>query len=493
MEDLSKECHELSLGVAQFILDWLHLKNDFECRSFYGESFSINLLQRHQLLTSSLKNKLVTAYQKKNKSDPEFHHEFNNYAFSDYYWNTRDESIRNLYCPLIFKNTQCTNWTLLRSVVKLREKVEVESGLREVDLKIKQFQLPSGLILDDPGVHSFQYHCFSASLILELYKLTGNEKYKKSFLGAVSFIRHFILPNGDTLYIGRGQEQSFGLSVLVYILAEAHQMTEDQALLEEIEIVLKFLKKFKRNDGSFPLVFSGVEKRIPTIVDMFDEEFCGWYPYNNYFDYLPFMGVYLHKASLVLGQTQLADNYSTSSQTSYIDSYFIKIVRTRYIAILSKPGGYWTNDLSFPLVFFKNEALTPMLGGEQFQKSLYSEEMLSFPVTIWKRLSWRKYGRGFWLGNRLIWISCFGLFARSFVFNEDNIIIKNRFYSWLRSEELYSLKVSSKLIGQTSIGDKKFLLKFDKPILAVTEGYSASGKLNIYSVVQNSTITMELL
>lgn len=37
-------------------------------------------------------------------------------------------------------------------------------------------QLPSGLIFDDPGVKSFQYHCFSACLLGEIYRMTDDER-----------------------------------------------------------------------------------------------------------------------------------------------------------------------------------------------------------------------------------------------------------------------------------------------------------------------------
>lgn len=493
MEDLSEKCHLLSFEIARFLSDWLNQRKNFECRSFYGESFTLNLFNRHKILSNQLKEKLIESYKAKDKTDSEFHHEFNNYAFSDYYSTTKDESVRNLYLPLVFKGTTCTNWTLLRSIVRINENIDYEQALRESSQKLEHFQLPSGLILDDPGVKSFQYHCFSSSLILELYKIRGEDDYKKRFLNSVSFIRHFILPNGDTLYIGRGQEQSFGLGVLVYILAEAYKLTEDQAILGEISIVLKFLKNFKRSNGSFPLVFNGREENIPNVVDMKNSEFCGWYPYNNYFDYLPFMGVYLHKASLALRGIDTSEGFSLNPQTAYADSSFLKIVRTRYIAILSKPGGYWTNDLSFPLVYFKNNLITPMLGGEQFQKSLYDQEMLSFPVTTWKRMPWRKYGKGFWIGNRLVWISCFGVFVRSFIFMEDKIIIKNNFFSWLRSEELYSLKESAIQVDQTTISGKNFVLRSDKNIFSEKVGYSASGKLKVFSINQNSRLEMEFL
>ncbi|MGZ3790408.1 MAG: hypothetical protein ACXVLQ_17885 [Bacteriovorax sp.] len=493
MKELAEQCHSLSFGISQFLSNWLSSRNDFNCRSFYGESFTLNLLHRHNLLSNEVKTKLMTAYKGKDKSDPEFHHEFNNYAFSDYYLESKDENVRPLYFPLVFKGTTCTNWTLLRNVVRLKENIDIDEALKESSRRLEKFQLASGLILDDPGVKSFQYHCFSASLVLELYKRLGDDGYKKRFLDSVIFIRHFILPNGDALYVGRGQEQSFGMGALVYILAEAYKMTNDQSILSEIKNIIKFINSAKRPDGSFPLVFNNVEKSIPACVDMLNPEFCGWYPYNNYFDYLPFMGFYLHKASLALSGIDMSEGITSNPQTSYSDSSFVKVVCTRYISVLSKPGGYWTNDLSFPLVYYKNELITPMLGGEQFQKSLYDQEMLSFPVTKWKRLAWRKCGRGFWIGNRLFWISCFGLLVRNFVFKEDKIIIKNRIFSWLKSEDLYSFKGSARQIDPNTISDKKFVLKFDKKILSEKEGYSASGKLKVFSVDQNSTITMELL
>ena len=111
--------------------------------------------------------------------------------------------------------------------------------------KIKRFQLGSGLILDDPGVKSFQYHCFSIAMIGEIYISTNDKIFLKSFSKGIDFILNFILPNGCTLYIGRGQEQSFGYGALIYILSLYFKFFNDTKTISYINIIFNYLQKFK--------------------------------------------------------------------------------------------------------------------------------------------------------------------------------------------------------------------------------------------------------
>ncbi|WP_035589110.1 hypothetical protein [Hippea jasoniae] len=462
---LYESIQKLSVDISNFIKNHIHKFNGFNVRSFYGETFALNLLYLTNNLDEKSKKILISNYEKLDKSHPEFHWEFNNYALLYYKTVSGDNSIDKFIEPLIFKNTPCTNWTLLRSNARLMAKKDEDLAIKEAKEKIKKYQLKSGLILDDPGVKSFQYHCFSMAMIIEIYEQIKDEFFKTSFLKGVEFIRHFILSNGETLYIGRGQNQSFGYGTLIYILAVAYKYTNDKTLLGDIDLVLNFLLKFQREDGSFPLVMNGIEKNIPKVIDMQNPEFAGWYPYNNYFDYLPFMGFFLARAYYIL-KNLYCRNIQYKQQKEYRDNDFIKIVKPNYEAVLSRPGGYWTNDLPIPYVVSKSKNLTPCYGGEQFQSSLYSLQGIALPFceTFKKSIRWKAIL--FFIKNHLWIISLFGIIIREYKFLDDRIEIYTYIYSPFKFKNIY-LELENKEVLN---GDLKF------------EGYeySASGRLKKY-------------
>lgn len=463
--DITNSIYKLACDVSTFIKNHLNKFESFNSRSFYGETFALNLLYLTNNLNEKIKNILFDNYEKLDKNDSEFHWEFNNYALLYYKLISGDDSVDKFLEPLIFKNTPCTNWTLLRSNSKLMARKDEDLAIKEAKEKIKKYQLESGLILDDPGVKSFQYHCFSMAMISEIYEQTKDDFFKTSFLKGVEFIRHFILSNGETLYIGRGQNQSFGYGALIYILSQAYKYTNDKTLLGDIDLVLNFLLKFQREDGSFPLVMNDLEKSIPRVIDMQNPEFTGWYPYNNYFDYLPFMGFFLAKAYKIL-QKLNCQNISYRKQKNYRDENFIKIVKSDYEAVLSKPGGYWTNDMPIPFVVHKGESITPMYGGEQFQKSLYNLEGIPLPICLTFNKSCRWKMVSFFKENVLCLISPFGIINRKYNFFDNEIEIITNIFSPFKFKNIY-LGLENKNI---LYGDLKF------------EGYeySASGKLKKY-------------
>ena len=496
MNNLASDCKRISQDIAQYLVGYLNENKSFKLRSFYGESFALNLIQRHGLLTVELKKILINEYKIKNKENPEFHFEFNNYAFSDLLNRESDQEISSLYQPLKFKGTKCTNWTLLRSNVRFAEREDIKIALQETKDKIHLFQQKNGLILDDIGVKSFQYHCFSAAMLIEIFDRTCDQEIHQAFLKAVAFIRNFILSNGDTLYIGRGQEQSFGLGVLIYILSRYFEETKKQEVLRELQSVLTFIKKFQYSTGAFPLVFTGNEKEVPSDVDMLSVQFCGWYPYNNFFDYLPFMGFFLHKSYEILSKLTLP--LSEISEIGFLhkdyrDDAFIKVHKTKYTAILSLPGGYWTNDLPFPLILYKNQFITPVLGGEQFQKSLYTYESLSLPITKIGKISWRKFGRGFFLGNTLLWFSPFGILCRSFKFEEERIVVNNFSVGWVPSEQNFSFLSKSQRIDDRHLKSDCMEAIFSSDIHSIKKGHSASGELQIVKTKMNVKVNLEIM
>ena len=489
MNELEYRLKNLSSGIANYVNGYLNSNKGFASRTFYAETFALSLLARHGLLGADNERLLLDSFGLKNKKDPQFHHEFNNYAFVDTA-SYSNKSFESFFMPLVFKGTECTNWTLLREFV-----VNKVSGnhLDNVFKKIHNAQDDSGLISDDPGVHSFQYHCFSATLLLELYLLSKDDRLKTCFLKAVSFIKNFILPNGDTLYIGRGQEQSFGYGALIYMLAGHYELTGDTQSLSEIELILKYLQKFVNSNGSFPLVMNEEENCSGKDVNLKDPAFKGWYAYNNYFDYLCFLGVYLDKAREVIARNKIPEEWLGKVNLSYRDENFRKFATVKYVAVWAKPGGYWTNDLTFPLICYKKKIQTPCLGGEQFVEALYSEQELSFPQldNIKTKWSWRKLGFSKWIGNTLLWISPWGIWKKTLIIREDSITIKTRLWTPFKASDYITLDTNTKLINPTTLHTNDLKITSNSPFEFIKDGVCAKGFTKTYRV-ENKTITLKI-
>lgn len=492
MNELILELKKQSQDIAKFIDHFLVNHQGFASRTFYAETFTLDLLIRHQLLDDENELLLLGAYRQKDKTDPQFHHEFNNYALADASALKR-RKYDSFYRPLIFKGTKCTNWTLLREVVKLGQG---EGSVSLIKQKLKKMQKPSGLIMDDPGVHSFQYHCFSATLMYEAYVLTKDDELKKSFVSAVNFIKNFILPNGDSLYIGRGQEQSFGYAALLYALAGHYELSGDSQSISEMQKVFAYLIKFRRPDGSYPLVLNTEENAIAKDVDLKDPQFKGWYAYNNYFDYLAFLGVYLDKAHLTLKNAGLPGELSAKVNISYRDADYRKFATVKYVAIWARPGGYWTNDLTFPLICYKKKIQTPCLGGEQFVDSLYSEGELSFPFIEhnFKKWSWRKLGLGKWIGNTLLWLSPWGVWKKKLTIRQDSILIETQLWTFFSAHDRLTLDHSTKQTSENTLISNDLKITSDRPMVFVREGLCAKGKTHTYKIEgKKNKLNIELL
>jgi hypothetical protein len=466
-------------NIARYIKKYINLNNGFSSRSFYGETFSLNLLYQNSILDEKSKNILIRSFENIDKANTDYHWEFNNYALLQYLQISQDDTVKKYLEPLKFKNTPVTNWTLLKSVARLLANKNKRLAIEEAKEKIEKFQLKSGLILDKKDDKSFQYHCFSMAMIAEIYEETQDEYFRKSFLKGVDFIRNFILSNGETLYIGRGQNQSFGYGALIYILSLAYKYTNDKTLLGNLEKVYKFLMQFQKDDGSFPLVMNGVKNDIPKVTNPKDTNYSGWYPYNNYFDYLPFMGYFISKAVQILKTLDIS-YVEYKENKDYQDENFIKIVKPTYEAVISKTGGYWTNDMPIPFIVYKGKSITPMYGGEQFQRSFYSLEGISIPWCRLGKVSLRKFSIS-WLNKKeLNILSPFGYLNRKFDFSENEITIKSKVYSPLFCKHNYLFKSSVIKKDEFTLEDENIEIISDAPLKFYTFEYSASGLLKSF-------------
>lgn len=448
------------------------------CRSFYGISFTTLLLAMRDELDTENKNKLEMLFGALDFSDPEFHWEFNNFALL-LYQSLGGSGYQSFLEEIQFKGTPCTNWSLLRACAKIL--ASEDDSLLEVERvkeKLRHRQLDNGLIEDDPKVRSFQYHCFSAALCELIYERTGDEFFYDAFVRALSFIRHFILPNGETLYVGRGQQQSFGYGTLVYILAKGYYYFDDPTLLGDLDRVLSYLERFQRDDGSFPLVLNGIEDSIPSGGVMDDPKFVGWYPYNNYYDYLPFMAVFCQLAYEALTSVAMKE-ISYRAPSNYSDGYFSIVAKQSYIAVVGRAEGYWSNDLNIPYIYSVEESksLTPFYGGEQFQTSLYS--MKGLPSPVYRNQSFRRKNISFLWRNWHISISIFGLFIQHYIFGDKKLMISNSIFSVLPFKNNF-------------IAFENYLPKISGKVVAASEVYSGCGLLKRFIGGRFNRITYEV-
>lgn len=379
---MTEKYYRVAKGIAEYLARKQEGGGGFPARSFYGEAFSILLWSYFGEEFKDNISKAIDRYRQKDKSGTQFHWEFNNYALYHYYRRTGDSRIPPLLKNSKFKGTKSTNWMLLRAITRLYRKRVLDNIIARLEINICLSRQKQGFFLDEPDVRSFQYHCFSTALMGELFELTGNDEYKHSFLRGVDFISNFIMPNGDTLYIGRGQEQIFGYGALIFILEFAYKMTDNKSYKKNAREVLSYLLRFQRKDGSFPLVLREGEEGYPRVVNTEDERFLGWYAYNNFFDYLPFLGFYLMRADEIgvsRGTTSKPTVNSKNRYETFRHNDYLVYSSYKYKAVVSKPGGYWTNDMPFPYICYKNESLFPCYGGEQFVESVYSVEQIPLP------------------------------------------------------------------------------------------------------------------
>lgn len=375
--------------IIQRVLAYLRLVAKYPdriSRSFYGETFAaLSFCEWGQGMDEKYVKKFLTLYRDKEKETPEFHWEFNNYALIHMPNALVTSMLGYDYEIDRFKYTNCTNWILLRCLCQLSLKRSKQECLQEIDQKLKEMVTDSGLIKDNENVNSFQYHIFSAVLIYELYEKTQIEKYWDQFIKAVDFLINFILPNGCSIYIGRGQEQLFGYGLVLDALTIAAQKTGDEKYLYYLNSVLDYIQSFINMEmlqPPLPLTLNHEEKESEAHLDKNDIRHPGWYGYNNYLDYIAFFEYFTIRAYKHLKKVKILENSSNCYQVQnfmYHDKEYVVVKKERYMMTIAKGGGYWTNSQQLPILCYNNKIVLPCCGGEQYGCSLYAKEVLPLP------------------------------------------------------------------------------------------------------------------
>lgn len=469
-----KRVHDCLKG---FIVTELETHN-LNQRTFYAETYLLAWLKGAGALTPKAEDFLISRYKNKDQNHISFHFEFNHIAAWEYQLKDGRQEFSTDFKSLRFRGNSTANWSLLRALVKYKVNRD-HSAIGEMKAIIDKFQIKSGLILDDKNVNSFQYHCFSMSLILEMYLLSGEESLKENFLRALSFISKMIMPNGEALYVGRGQNQIFGYGPLIWSLLVGYKMTGNQSWLAQSKLVLGYLARHQHKNGRFSLVLTNLEERFEGDIDLSDEKRFGWYAYNNLFDYLAFLGFYLHRALVELSELKphVINDYSPED---YKDDHYELRVHKKYIAVMARPGGAWTNDLPVPYIFHRglNRSVTPFYGGEQYWKSLYDLKALPYPVLKFGNWHLRKRGLSFKIPGGWLWLTPLGGLLRKYIFTPDAVTVQSCLLSLPVFNDVFFLDAKSQKITDRIVESDGVRVEFQRPVDSIGVRFSAKGPMN---------------
>jgi hypothetical protein len=299
---------------------------------------------------------LDRAWQRLKADPPESHGEFNVYALLHCRERLGARPVDALLRRLRFGRRHSANWMLLRSVCRARQGPFLAPGRSRAEARAVLLRYARrGLIHDRPNVRSFAYHAFCGALLADLWRECRAPWTGKAAVQAARFVAPFVLPNGDALYVGRGQEQIFGYGALLYLLEAGAQLTGERSFEELAERVSRRVLRFQRRDGSLPLVLREGEEAEPWLPDASRP---GWYSYNRYADYLPFLGCMLLKAA----EAELSPVESAEPPAQ--SPHFLVHEGSAYTAVVALPGGAPTNDLPFPYVCLGGECIFPCYGAE---------------------------------------------------------------------------------------------------------------------------------
>jgi hypothetical protein len=214
------------------------------------------------------------------------------------------------------------------------------------------------------------------------------------------------------------------------------------------------LTNFQRHDGSFPLVLNGIENGFPASASLADPLYVGWYSYNNYFDYLAFLGIMLAKTETVLsaiidereGSFIDSSSHINETESHYQDADFLIVRRPDYEAALARPGGdwkgwgLWSNDLPIPYIVCKGRRITPSYGGEQYGRTLFRTQGIPLPlVQVEKDLLSIRDGRiwSSWHGDTLIVITPKAILFRTYVFKRKQVVVRDTIFSLYKTYFYY--------------------------------------------------------
>jgi len=340
-------------AIAHYLAERQRPDGRFPGPDNYGVAFALWLWSH---FGAGFAEQVSRVWERLKRDLPTTHGEFNAYALLHCRERLGAGPVDALLRGVRLGRRHPANWMLLRAVCRARpgpffSPVRASWEARSALLRYAR----RGFVADRPGVRSFTYHAFCGALLADLWR-HGRARWAGRAAGrAAQSMAEFILPNGDGLYVGRGQEQIFGYGALVYLLEAAARLTGEDEFRRLADRVFHHVLSFQRPDGSFPLVLREGEPPEPWLPDVSRP---GWYTYNRYADYLPLVGCFLLKAAAP-EVPQLGPLVPAPAHPAF------RVWRQeRYVAVLAVPGGAPTNDLAFPYVCVDGQSLFPCYGAE---------------------------------------------------------------------------------------------------------------------------------
>jgi hypothetical protein len=359
------------------------------------------------------------------------------------------------------------------------------------------FQTQGGFIEDTRHRPTLQYHAFSTALLgLQVERSRfAQALYLHPFRKAVETLAAFTLPGGEVNYIGRGQGQSFGYASAILAFCLGAKCLGDPHMLSSATAVLSRLDRFRRPDGSFPLVLRQGETVTDLARTPLDDRFLGWYSYNNYFDYLPFTAALLKLSAKVLAQVPdqpiLFKSNPVELEEERRDDFLI-VRGPRYTAVVLPPKAYLPSAQPHPFLEVAGGYPLPCYGGEVRPPGLYSTSGLPLPELVAPDgtrhvLAGGKHFR--WTGLRTF-VGKNPLFTlrRCFSFREasihvtDEITVSKRCRSWrLEAPKVVLYRDSVVSRSHRQIVLPELVIECDRPLRPCDEVYyCAFGALSAF-------------
>ncbi|MBT5808373.1 hypothetical protein HOI18_03825 [Candidatus Uhrbacteria bacterium] len=275
----------------------------FPERTFYAEAFTAVASAYHNLPQATIQEFIDSSQKRFETSENARNHlEFLWYA-EDLFSEQSGNNTPVFSLPKTFKQTlrvKPTNWLLLRARFYIQHGSILQQFVwKHVALSLLRRNWNGEHILDrgigacirgeqKPEYASDQYTAFSLMILTDLYKLTGNKRFKEYFDKGLNKLRDRWRQQSIELTQGRGAYQLFGYASLIYILSWAQsQNPQSTTLTADLDQAIKHLSSFQHDDGLFPLVLKEADDR------------SDWETYNNLYDYLGFTAAILSRAAFI--------------------------------------------------------------------------------------------------------------------------------------------------------------------------------------------------
>ncbi|WP_429047126.1 hypothetical protein [Aeromonas hydrophila] len=279
--------------LAEYLDDKLKPNVGYPDAPTWGYAFTAlfgHSLGGHELL----KEKALKFLFAQDIESNEFSWEFVIFCLS-YLINDSAEGIPSQFQKNHEKGTRMFNWFLLRCHNRLQFKQNGIFNNFKLNTGLYLYQQQDGLILDEFRTRSLHYHAFCLFVIAHILKFNNSKFLRKVFENGISIAKTYILRDGTSLYIGRGQEQIFGYGSLVYAL-EYYNSNMLPLGDDCLDLITDKIVGFQRENGSFPLILRKCDIEDENVTFRNDAP-SGWHGYNTLYDYLPFLGYCLSESS----------------------------------------------------------------------------------------------------------------------------------------------------------------------------------------------------